>query len=59
MKKKRILKVLGCLLLLGVVVVGGVWWYYRSQSESFGESVVLLRWEREYSLGIGIPFREE
>ena len=32
MKKKRILKVLGCLLLLGVVAAGGVWWYSQTSN---------------------------
>ena len=32
---------------------------YRSQSEAFGESVVLLRWWREFHLGVGLPFRKE
>ena len=32
MKKKRILKVSGCLLLLGVVAAGGVWWYSQTSN---------------------------
>ncbi len=30
--KKKIMKVLGCLFLLGIVVAGGVWWYSQTSN---------------------------
>lgn len=32
MKRKIVLKVLGCLVLLGIVVAGGLWWYSQTSN---------------------------
>lgn len=32
---KKVLKTLGCLVLLGIIVAGGLWWYSQTSNARF------------------------
>lgn len=32
---KKVLKTLGCLVLLGIIVAGGLWWYSQTSNPCF------------------------